>query len=48
MPNVIVTPHVAGYGPRIAERHLALLLDNIRRYRQHEKLRNVVNKAKWF
>jgi phosphoglycerate dehydrogenase-like enzyme len=48
MENVILTPHVAGYSPRIAERHLALLLDNIRRFREDEPLRNVVNKAAWF
>jgi len=47
-PNVILTPHVAGYSPRIAERHLALLLDNIRRFVRGDELRNVVNKAMWF
>ncbi|MCS6852798.1 MAG: D-2-hydroxyacid dehydrogenase [Gemmataceae bacterium] len=47
-PNVILTPHVAGYSPRIAERHLAVLLDNIRRFQRGEPLRNVVNKALWF
>src|SRR6185437_13219903 len=26
--KVIITPHVAGYSPRIAERHLGVLLDN--------------------
>jgi phosphoglycerate dehydrogenase-like enzyme len=46
--NVILTPHVAGYSPRIAERHLALLLDNIGRFRRGEQLRNVVNKALWY
>jgi phosphoglycerate dehydrogenase-like enzyme len=46
--NVILTPHVAGYSPRIAERHLALLLDNVRRFVAGEPLRNVVNKAEWF
>src|SRR5262249_54958293 len=30
--RVILTPHVAGYSPRIAERHLAVLLDNVRRF----------------
>ena len=29
MSNVILTPHVAGSSPRIAERHLAVLLDNV-------------------
>jgi phosphoglycerate dehydrogenase-like enzyme len=48
MENVILTPHVAGYSPRIAERHLGLLLDNVRRFVAGEPLRNVVNKAEWF
>jgi phosphoglycerate dehydrogenase-like enzyme len=48
MDNVIITPHVAGYSPRIAERHLALLLDNLGRFRRGEPLRNVVNKALWY
>jgi phosphoglycerate dehydrogenase-like enzyme len=46
--NVILTPHVAGYSPHIAERHLALLLDNLRRFVAGESLRNIVNKAEWF
>jgi phosphoglycerate dehydrogenase-like enzyme len=48
MDNVIITPHVAGYSPRIPERHLAVLLDNISRFVNGEKLRNVVNKKMWF
>jgi phosphoglycerate dehydrogenase-like enzyme len=48
MENVILTPHVAGYSPRIAERHLAVLLDNLGRFQRGEPLRNVVNKALWF
>jgi phosphoglycerate dehydrogenase-like enzyme len=47
-PNVILTPHVAGYSPKIAERHLAVLLDNIRRFVGGEPLRNVANKALWY
>ena len=46
--RVILTPHVAGYSPRIAERHLAVLLDNIGRFVRGEPLRNVVDKARWF
>jgi phosphoglycerate dehydrogenase-like enzyme len=46
--NVIITPHVAGYSPRIAERHLAVLLDNTRRFAHGEQLRNIVNKVAWF
>jgi phosphoglycerate dehydrogenase-like enzyme len=48
LPNVIVTPHVAGFAPRIAERHLAVLLDNLRRFQRGEPLRNVADKARWF
>jgi phosphoglycerate dehydrogenase-like enzyme len=48
LDNVILTPHVAGNSPRIAERHLAVLLDNIRRFVSGEPLENVVNKALWY
>jgi len=48
MENVILTPHIAGYSPRIAQRHLEVLLDNIRRFQAGEPLRNVVNKALWY
>ncbi|MFN4260313.1 MAG: D-2-hydroxyacid dehydrogenase [Gemmataceae bacterium] len=48
LDNVILTPHVAGYSPRIAERHLGVLLDNIQRFLHNQPLRNVVNKAMWF
>lgn len=47
-PNVILTPHVAGYSPLIAGRHLALLLDNLDRFVRGVELRNVVNKAEWY
>jgi phosphoglycerate dehydrogenase-like enzyme len=48
MPNVILTPHVAAASPRIAERHLAVLLDNIGRFSRGEPLVNVVDKTRWF
>ena len=48
LPNVILTPHVAGYSPQIAARHLSLLLDNIGRFLRGEPLRNVVDKERWF
>jgi phosphoglycerate dehydrogenase-like enzyme len=46
--RVIITPHVAGYSPRIAERHLATLLENICRFVRNEPLINVADKARWF
>jgi phosphoglycerate dehydrogenase-like enzyme len=49
LPNVILTPHVAGASPRVAERHLAVVLDNVGRFVRGEPLRNVVvDKARWF
>jgi len=48
MPNVIITPHVAGASPRIAERHLGVLLDNVGRFVRGEPLANVVDKRRWF
>jgi phosphoglycerate dehydrogenase-like enzyme len=46
--RVVITPHVAGYSPRIAERHLAVLVDNVKRFAAGQPLRNVVNKEMWY
>ena len=48
MPNVIITPHVAAASPRIAERHLETLLENIRRFVQGEPLATRVDKRLWY
>jgi phosphoglycerate dehydrogenase-like enzyme len=47
-PNVIITPHTAGYSPVIAERHLAALAENVGRFAQGMPLRNMVDKTLWF
>jgi phosphoglycerate dehydrogenase-like enzyme len=47
-PNVILTPHTAGYSPVIAARHLATLVENVGRFARGEPLINVVNKSLWF
>jgi phosphoglycerate dehydrogenase-like enzyme len=47
-PNVIITPHTAGYAPVIAGRHLATLTENVRRFAQGEPLTNVVDKKLWY
>jgi len=47
-PSVIITPHTAGYSPVIAGRHLAVLVDNVRRFAAGRPLANVVDKALWF
>ena len=48
MENVIITPHVAGCSPRIAERHLGVLLENVRRFVRGAPLANVADKARWY
>jgi len=44
MDNVIITAHYAGSTPHYNERAMAIFLDNLRRYRAGEPLRNVVDK----
>lgn len=48
MPNVIITPHVAGASPRIAERHTQVLLENIRRFVAGEAPETLVDKRRWY
>lgn len=48
MENVIITPHVAGTSPRISERHLETLLENIRRFVRGEEPATKVDKRRWF
>jgi phosphoglycerate dehydrogenase-like enzyme len=48
MPNVILTPHIAAASPRIAERHLETLLENIHRHLANEPYLTLVDKNSWF
>lgn len=48
MPNVILTPHVAGASPRVPQRHLATLLENIRRFVGGEPPATLVDKHAWY
>ena len=48
MPNVLITPHMAGYGPYLNERRFQIVLDNCRAFAAGAKLRNLVDKANWF
>jgi phosphoglycerate dehydrogenase-like enzyme len=48
MPNVIITPHIAGTSPRISERHTATLLENIRRFVAGKPPATLVDKRRWF
>lgn len=47
-PNVLLTPHTAGFGPYLNDRRFDILLDNCKRFAAGEPLRNVVDKATWF
>ena len=48
MPGVLITPHIAGYGPYLDERRYDILSDNCRRFVAGQPLRNVVDKSSWF
>ncbi len=48
MPGVLMTPHVAGYGPYLDERRYEIILDNCRRFLVGQPLRNPVDKSRWF
>ena len=48
MPNVILTPHTAAYGPYLGDRRTEVVMDNARRFLNGEPLRNVVDKKNWF
>jgi phosphoglycerate dehydrogenase-like enzyme len=44
LPNVLLTPHVAGFRPQYWERLADLFIENLRRYRANQPLLNVVDK----
>ena len=44
LPQVILTPHVSGLGPRYWERSIELFAGNLRRFLAGEPLVNVVDK----
>jgi phosphoglycerate dehydrogenase-like enzyme len=47
-PNVLLTPHTAGFGPFLDERRLEIIVDNAKRFVAGSALRNVVDKENWF
>lgn len=47
-PNVLLTPHTAGYGPYLDDRRLEIIIENAHHFADGEPLRNVVDKANWF
>jgi phosphoglycerate dehydrogenase-like enzyme len=45
LPNVLVTPHIAGGTPRYDERAVGIFVDNLRRYLEGRPLRNVARRG---
>jgi phosphoglycerate dehydrogenase-like enzyme len=48
LSNVLITPHVAGYGPYLDDRRFAIIRDNCEALLKGGPLRNVVDKRAWF
>jgi phosphoglycerate dehydrogenase-like enzyme len=48
LPNVLLTPHMAGHGPYLDERRFEIMADNCRAFAAGRPLRNQVDKASWF
>jgi phosphoglycerate dehydrogenase-like enzyme len=47
-PNVLLTPHTAGFGPFLDDRRFEVIVENARRFLRREPLVNVVDKSLWF
>ena len=47
-PNVILTPHSAGFGPYLDDRRRDVVVENAKRFAADQPLINQVNKALWF
>ena len=48
LPNVLLTPHMAGYGPYLNDRRFEIILDNCHAMLTGTPFRNVVDKTAWF
>jgi phosphoglycerate dehydrogenase-like enzyme len=48
MPNVLITPHMAGYGPYLDERRFEIIRANCRALIDCGPFKNVVDKRSWF
>jgi phosphoglycerate dehydrogenase-like enzyme len=48
LPNVLLTPHMAGHGPYLNDRRFEIIVDNCRAVAAGRTLRNVVDKSSWF
>ena len=45
LDNAILTPHVSNSSPKVRERSLALVVENVRRFKTGEPLLNLVDRS---
>jgi phosphoglycerate dehydrogenase-like enzyme len=48
LPNVLLTPHIAGHGPYLDDRRFQIIVENCRAFVRGRAFRNVVDKPSWF
>jgi phosphoglycerate dehydrogenase-like enzyme len=48
LPNVLLTPHMAGHGPYLNDRRFQIMVDNCRAFGAGRPLHNAVDKSSWF
>jgi phosphoglycerate dehydrogenase-like enzyme len=48
LPNVLLTPHMAGHGPYLNDRRFQIIVENCRAFADGRALRNVVDKSSRF
>jgi phosphoglycerate dehydrogenase-like enzyme len=48
LPNVLLTPHMAGHRPYLDDRRFQIIVDNCGAFAGGRTLRNVVDKSSWF
>jgi phosphoglycerate dehydrogenase-like enzyme len=48
LPNVLLTPHMAGHGPYLNDRRFLIMVDNCRAFGAGRPLHNAVDKSSWF
>lgn len=48
MPQVVITPHVAGISPEVPKRRMRVIVENVRRFVAGEGLLNVVDKQRGY
>jgi phosphoglycerate dehydrogenase-like enzyme len=48
LPNVLLTPHMAGHGPYLNDRRFQIMVDNCRAFGAGRPLNNAVDKSSWF